>query len=287
MLKIENDKSSMSFEANSIINQIYQSCLDLEFKSLMIKEEDIDDCYLEIHSGAGGLDSMDWTEIMWEMYMKWGKRKGFDITMIDSNRGDVGFKKVVLLFKGEYSFGWLKTEMGTHKLIRISPFDSSGKRHTSFASVVVYPARDRTIQIELSPKDIRIETTRSSGPGGQHVNTTDSAVRITHIPTGTSVLISDQRSQSQNKSIAMEILKRKLMSIESKKRQEEEEIFRSSLGVNGFASDSIIRTYIMHPSEKVKDQRTNTELNNKMDSILSGEEELDDFIKKALAQSLV
>ncbi|EFA79414.1 class I peptide chain release factor [Heterostelium album PN500] len=280
--KKKNDQSMLS-EMSECISDLYQQSTDLEFKSIMSGENDHEDCYLEIHAGAGGADSMDWSEILSNMYRKWSQRKDFKVTLVDISPGEVGYKRAILKIEGEFAYGWCRSESGVHKLIRLSPFDSSGKRHTSFASVLAYPAVDDSISIDLQTKDLLIETMRSSGPGGQHSNKTESAVRITHTPTGISVAVSDQRSQHQNKSIAMDLLKAKIMASEIKKRAQQEESFRSDLGVNGWASDRIVRTYTMHPQTRVKDQRTNLESLN-IDEILEGGDELDIFIKTALSQ---
>ncbi|GAM22082.1 hypothetical protein SAMD00019534_052570, partial [Acytostelium subglobosum LB1] len=281
MAKSEND-ASMLAEAAGILDELYAQCQELEFKSLMSGQSDHESCYLEIHAGAGGTDSMDWAEMLHGMYSKWALRKGYQMTFIDESRGEYGYKRVVVKIDGEYAHGWCRSESGIHKLIRISPFDSSGKRHTSFASVLVYPVADDSIVIDIQPKDLVIETMKSSGPGGQHVNKTESAVRITHTPSGIMVTVSEQRSQHQNKSIAMELIKAKLMAIEVRKKEQQEQSMRSELGVNGWASDKIVRTYTVHPQCRVKDQRTNQETMN-LDAIMQGEEELDIMIKAALS----
>ncbi|KAK5579136.1 hypothetical protein RB653_008815 [Dictyostelium firmibasis] len=269
-------------ETHSLINQLFSNCRELETNALMNGKEDGKGCFIEIQAGAGGNDSMDWTKILFEMYYKWGVRKGFNVKVVDTTPGDFGYRRASLKIDSDNAFGWMRTEMGIHKLIRISPFSVNGKRHTSFASVVVYPIADDSINIDLHPRDLHFETLKGSGPGGQHVNTTESAVRIVHIPTGISVLSCGERSQHQNKSTGLSLLKSKLYTHELKKRMETEKSFRDELGKNGWASDSIVRTYTMHPQERVKDQRTGSEV-LQISKILDGEEELDIMIKKALS----
>ncbi|KAM9974386.1 hypothetical protein ACTFIW_007839 [Dictyostelium discoideum] len=269
-------------ETRSLINQLFSNCCELEVKALMNGKDDSKGCFLEIQAGAGGNDSMDWTKILFEMYCKWGARKGYNVEIIDTADGEFGYRHASLKIDGHNAYGWLRTEMGIHRLIRISPFSSSGKRHTSFASVVVYPISDDSIKINIDPKDLHFETLRSSGAGGQHVNKTESAVRIVHIPTGISVLSSSERSQHQNKSSGLLLLKSKLYSQELKKKIEAEKSFRDELGKNSWASDSVVRNYSMHPQERVKDQRTGVEV-LQISKILDGEEELDNMIKKALS----
>ncbi|KAF2072620.1 hypothetical protein CYY_006058 [Polysphondylium violaceum] len=286
MLRRESD-NEMESEVNSIVNNLYHQSTELELRSLMNGANDRESAYLEVHAGTGGTDSMDWSEILINMYIKWSQRKGFNATLVDVSMGELaGYKKAIVKIEGPFVYGWLRTEMGVHKLIRISPFHGSGaksdKRHTSFTSVVVYPMADDSINIEILPKDITIETFKSGGAGGQHVNKTESAVRITHIPTGLVASISDQRSQHQNKQIALDLLKSKLIAREIKKKAEIEKAFRSEMGTNGFGSESIVRTYTMHPTERVKDSRTNSET-SQLSSVLDGEDELDQMIKKALA----
>ncbi|KAN0038859.1 hypothetical protein ACTA71_001051 [Dictyostelium dimigraforme] len=270
-------------ESNSLINQLFSNCCELEIHALMNGKDDSKGCFIEIQAGAGGNDSMDWTKILFEMYCKWGTRKGYNVEIIDTTPGEFGYRRASLKLDGHNAFGWMRTEMGIHRLIRISPFSVNGKRHTSFASVVVYPIADNSIKINMDPKDLQFETFRSSsGPGGQHVNTTESAVRILHIPTGITVLSCGERSQHQNKSIGLTLLKSKLYSYELKKRMEAEKSFRDELGKNSWASDSVVRTYTMHPQERVKDQRTGSEV-LQISKVLDGEEELDNMIKKALS----
>lgn len=260
------------------LNIIFQELNDLYIETLMNGKADLKNCFLEIHSGAGGTESQDWVEMILRMYSRWAESKGSNIELIEQTEGDeAGLKSVTIKIIGEKNYGWLKNETGVHRLVRISPFDSQSRRHTSFASVSCYPEVDKTINIEVLDKDIRIDTYRASGAGGQHVNKTDSAVRITHIPTKISVQCQSNRSQHRNKSIALEMLKSKLFEIEIKK--EEEENLRSRGVKTDIGWGHQIRSYIMQPYQMVKDHRTDTEDSN-VNGILDGK--IDDFLKSSL-----
>jgi peptide chain release factor 2 len=216
---------------------------------------------LEIHPGAGGTESQDWAEMLYRMYKRFAENKGFEFELLDYQNGDeAGIKSVTFCLRGPNSFGYLKTENGVHRLVRISPFDSGGRRHTSFASVNVYPEIDDSIEIEILDKDLKIDTYRSSGAGGQSVNTTDSAVRITHLPTKTVVTVQNERSQIKNRDKALQILKGKLYQLELQRKQEELSSYKTSSVSNSFGSQ--IRSYVMHPYSMVKDHRTNVETGN-------------------------
>ena len=235
---------------------------------------------LEIHSGAGGVESQDWVEMLLRMYSRWAESKKFKIEIIDQNVGDeAGLKSVILRILGEKSYGWLKMENGVHRLVRISPFDSQSRRHTSFASVFCYPEIDNTVDIQVLEKDIRIDTYRASGAGGQHVNKTDSAVRITHIPSKLVVQCQSSRSQHRNKSIALEMLKSKLYELQIAKEDEKSKKNRSEKGDIGWGNQ--IRSYVMQPYTLVKDHRTNTEVSD-VNSVLNGE--LDKFLESQLVK---
>ncbi|EGC31069.1 hypothetical protein DICPUDRAFT_40482 [Dictyostelium purpureum] len=283
MSKKEGDQEMLN-ESRNLLNSLYSICTDLEINVLMIGEEDDNSCFIEVHAGVGGADSMDWTEIIHKMYINWAERKGFQVSIIESIPGEFGLRRATLKIDGKNAYGWLRTEMGIHKLIRISPFSPDFKRHTSFASVVVYPSSDNSINVDLKPNDLKIEFTRSSGAGGQHVNTTESAVRIVHIPTNISVFCSSERSQHQNKAIGLDLLKTKIFRHYLSIKNEKEKKFRDELGTNGFASGNIVRSYTMHPQERVKDQRTGFET-SQLSKILEGDEELDKMIKLALSVS--
>ena len=235
---------------------------------------------LEIHSGAGGVESQDWVEMLFRMYTRWAESKNFAISLIDQNIGDeAGLKSVTIKIEGENAYGWLKLESGVHRLVRISPFDSQSRRHTSFASVFCYPEVDNTVDINIVEKDLRIDTYRASGAGGQHVNKTDSAVRITHLPSNISVQCQNSRSQHRNKTMAMEMLKSKLYEIELKKEDEENKKSRSEKSNISWGNQ--IRSYVMQPYTMVKDHRTNTEMSD-VSSVLDGN--IEKFLESQLTK---
>ena len=236
------------------------------------------DCYLEIHAGAGGTESQDWAEMLRRMYMKWANGKDYKTLLISEHKGDeAGIKSSTIIIQGEYIFGFLKSESGIHRLVRISPFDSGARRHTSFASVWVYPVIDENINIEIFEKDLRIDTYRSSGAGGQHVNTTDSAVRITHLPTKIVVQCQSDRSQHKNKETCMNMLKARLYEYELKKKEQKSKNIESTKSDIGWGHQ--IRSYILHPYRLVKDNRTNFE-STSPDKVLDGD--IDDFLESSL-----
>ena len=269
----------------SIINEVLLSIKDLkksakknETKCFLSNETDSLNSYVEIHAGAGGTESQDWAEMLRKMYLKWSVIKGFKSQLISEHRGDeAGIKSSTIKIEGDYTFGWLKSESGIHRLVRISPFDSGARRHTSFASVWVYPVVDENIDIEIIEKDLRIDTYRSSGAGGQHVNTTDSAVRITHIPSKIVVQCQNERSQHKNKDTCMNMLKARLYNFEIKKREQENQSKESSKSEIGWGHQ--IRSYVLHPYRLVKDNRTSFE-NTNPDKVLDGE--IDSFLENSL-----
>jgi len=249
-----------------------------ETKCFLSNENDGLDSYLEIHAGAGGTESQDWAEMLRRMYVKWSNNKNFKFQIISEHKGDeAGIKSSTIKIEGDYVYGLLKSESGIHRLVRISPFDSGARRHTSFASVWVYPVVDENVNIEIKEKDLRIDTYRSSGAGGQHVNTTDSAVRVTHIPSKIVVQCQNERSQHKNKETCMNMLKARLYDYEIKKREKETknmESFKSDIGWG-----HQIRSYVLHPYRLVKDNRTDQESSNP-DKVLDGE--IDEFIESSL-----
>jgi peptide chain release factor 2 len=249
-----------------------------EVKCFLSKESDSFDCYVEIHAGAGGTESQDWAEMLRRMYLKWSTIKGFKFHLINEHKGDeAGIKSSTIRIEGNYVYGWLKSESGIHRLVRISPFDSGARRHTSFASVWIYPVVDENIDIEIIEKDLRIDTYRSSGAGGQHVNTTDSAVRITHLPSKIVVQCQNERSQHKNRETCMNMLKARLYNFEIKKREAENQSLESTKAEIGWGHQ--IRSYVLHPYRLVKDNRTNFESTNP-DKVLDGE--IDDFLESSL-----
>ncbi len=282
-----SDFLNLAIEENNtlVINDSIKNLEELKFKTkknetkcFLSNENDSLDCYIEIHAGAGGTESQDWAEMLRRMYMKWSSSKNFKFQIISEHRGDeAGLKSSTMKIVGEYVFGYLKSESGIHRLVRISPFDSGARRHTSFASVWVYPVVDENIDIEIVEKDLRVDTYRSSGAGGQHVNTTDSAVRITHIPTKIVVQCQNERSQHKNKETCMNMMKARLYNYELKKREDKTKNIEDSKSDIGWGHQ--IRSYILHPYRLVKDNRTGHESSNP-NKILDGE--IDEFLESSL-----
>ncbi len=261
----------------------YQKIIDdVEMKLILGKPEDIQNAIISIHPGAGGTESQDWAQMLYRMYTRWAEKEDYKIEVIDVQPGDeAGIKDVTFEIKGEYAFGMAKAEAGVHRMVRISPFDSASRRHTSFASVFVYPAVEEDIEIDINPTDLRIDTYRASGAGGQHVNKTDSAVRITHIPTGVVAQCQNERSQHKNKSQAMKILKARLYKIELEKEKEKNKELEDQKMDIGFGSQ--IRSYVFHPYQMVKDHRTKEE-NGNTQAVMDGE--LNPFIKAYLLSTI-
>tara|TARA_B100000965_G_scaffold208901_1_gene174531 strand:+ start:4808 stop:5872 length:1065 start_codon:yes stop_codon:yes gene_type:complete len=249
-----------------------------EIRCFLSNETDSLNAYLEIHAGAGGTESQDWAEMLRRMYMKWSSSKNYKTQLISEHKGDeAGIKSSIIKIEGEYVFGYLKSESGIHRLVRISPFDSGARRHTSFASIWVYPVVDESINIEIIEKDLRIDTYRSSGAGGQHVNTTDSAVRITHIPTKIVVQCQNERSQHKNKETCMNMLRARLYEHELKKKEQENK--NSEINKTDIGWGHQIRSYVLHPYKLVKDNRTNVE-NTSPEKVLDGQ--IDEFLESSL-----
>ena len=251
-------------------------------ESMLSGEADGNDTYLEIHAGAGGTESQDWAQMLFRMYMRWSENHGYKLQLIEESEGEgAGLKSATLLVKGANAYGWLKTEAGVHRLVRISPFDANARRHTSFSSVTVYPVIDQSIEIDIAEKDVRIDVYRASGAGGQHVNKTESAVRITHLPTGTVVASQSEKSQHQNRAICWDMLRSKLYEIELEKKKAETGAFIGDKSDIGWGHQ--IRSYVLQPYQLVKDLRTGVESRVPQD-VLDGD--LDAFMAAALAQEV-
>jgi len=269
-------------EAEAAIEAMHKEMAKLELESLLSGEADANNAYLEIHAGAGGTESQDWASMLLRMYVRWAEQHGYKVDVIEELKGEeAGIKSATLHIKGHNAYGWLKTESGVHRLVRISPFDSSARRHTSFASVWVYPEIDDNIEIEVNEADCRIDTYRASGAGGQHVNTTDSAVRITHIPTGIVVQCQNERSQHKNRATAWKMLRARLYELELQKREEEAQKEQAAKTDIGWGHQ--IRSYVLQPYQLVKDLRTGVESTNPQ-AVLDGD--LDQFIEASLAQKV-
>ncbi len=269
-------------EAENALNDLLSIAQKQQVETLLSGEADANDTYLEIHAGAGGTESQDWAQMLMRMYMRWAEARGYKVDIIGTSPGEeAGIKAATLLFKGHNAYGWTKTESGIHRLVRISPFDSNDRRHTSFASVWVFPVIDDNIDIEINESDCRIDTYRASGAGGQHVNTTDSAVRITHEPSGIVVQCQNERSQHKNRATAWSMLRARLYELELQKREEAAEAEAASKSDIGWGHQ--IRSYVLQPYQMVKDLRTGVESGNPS-SVLDGD--LDLFIEAALAQKV-
>ena len=277
-LALEENNQSVLKESEKNIFELHKNIKKNEIKCFLSNEADSLDVYLEIHAGAGGTESQDWAEMLRRMYMKWASNKNNKCELISEHKGDeAGIKSTTIKIKGNYVYGFLKSESGIHRLVRISPFDSGARRHTSFASVWVYPVIDDSIKVEILDKDLRVDTYRSSGAGGQHVNTTDSAVRITHIPTKIVVQCQNDRSQHKNKDTCMNMLKARLYEYELKKKEEKLKSSEESKADIGWGHQ--IRSYVLHPYRMVKDNRTNYE-SSSPDKVLDGE--IDEFLESSL-----
>ena len=278
--EMEDDQEVVS-EAEAALTKLAAKAAEKELEALLDGEADGNDTFLEINAGAGGTESCDWANMLARMYVRWAEKKGYKVELQSEQAGDeAGIKSAAYKISGHNAYGWLKSESGVHRLVRISPFDSAAKRHTSFTSVKVYPVVDDNIEIEVNPADIRIDTYRSSGAGGQHVNTTDSAVRITHMPTGI-VVTSSEKSQHQNRDIAMKALKSRLYQIELDKRSALVNEAHESAGDAGWGNQ--IRSYVLQPYQMVKDLRTNYETSDTK-GVLDGD--LDGFMAETLAMNV-
>ena len=273
----ENDQQTI-IQLVEDSNQLLKDSTEVRYLNLMNGEADQNNAFVEIHAGAGGTESQDWAEMLQRMYVRWAESKTYRVSLLQESRGEeAGIKSSTIKISGDFTYGWLKRESGIHRLVRISPFDSNKRRHTSFASIWVYPEIDEKIEIDINETDLRIDTYRASGAGGQHVNKTDSAVRITHIPTKVVVQCQNDRSQHKNKSNAMAMLKSRLYELELQKRKEEENKIHSEKKDIGWGHQ--IRSYVLHPYKLIKDLRTNHESSN-VNDVLDGK--IDNFLEKSI-----
>ncbi len=281
MAEAEND-AAMVADAEKAVAALAKRAEQQRLQSMLSGEADGFDAYLEVHAGAGGTESQDWASMLFRMYTRWAEKHGYKLQLIEESEGEgAGLKSATIRVNGENAYGWLKSEAGVHRLVRISPFDSNARRHTSFSSVTVYPVIDQTINIDIPEKDVRIDVYRASGAGGQHVNKTESAVRITHIPTNIAVACQTERSQHQNKANCWDMLKAKLYEIELQKKKDETGAFVGEKSEMGWGHQ--IRSYVLQPYQLVKDLRTGVESRTPSD-VLDGD--LDPFMAAALAQAV-
>lgn len=280
-MAVEEDDESTVTELQADLSGQEEKVKKLEFRRMFSGDMDAKNAYLDIQAGSGGTEAQDWANMLLRQYLRWGERKGFKTEITEVSDGEVaGIKSATIHFKGEYAYGWLRTETGVHRLVRKSPFDSGNRRHTSFASVFVFPEVDDSIEIDINPADLRIDTYRASGAGGQHVNRTDSAIRITHLPTNTVVQCQNDRSQHKNKASAMSQLKAKLYELELHKQNEDKQNLEETKSDIGWGSQ--IRSYVLDQS-RIKDLRTSVETSNTQ-AVLDGD--LDSFIEASLKQGL-
>ncbi|WP_298772643.1 peptide chain release factor 2 [uncultured Shewanella sp.] len=280
-LAVEEEDEETFNDASLELDELEKRLEELEFRRMFSGPHDLADCYLDIQSGSGGTEAQDWANMVLRMFLRWGEAHGFKPELIEVTDGDVaGIKGATIKFTGEYAFGWLRTETGVHRLVRKSPFDSTGRRHTSFCSVFVYPEIDDSIEIDINPADLRIDTYRASGAGGQHVNKTESAIRITHVPTNTVVQCQNDRSQHKNRDSAMKQLKAKLFELEMLKQNADKQAAEDAKSDIGWGSQ--IRSYVLDDA-RIKDLRTGVE-NRNTQSVLDGD--LDKFIEASLKSGL-
>jgi peptide chain release factor 2 len=275
----EEGDSLIIEEAEQALANLLKEAKRLEIQGMFSGEADANDCFVEIHPGAGGTESCDWAAMLERMYLRWAEQSGFKTELVEEQAGEeAGIKSATIKVSGLYAYGWAKTESGVHRLVRISPFDSGGRRHTSFASVWVYPVVDDAIEVEIEDKDLRVDTYRASGAGGQHVNKTDSAIRLTHLPTNIVVQCQSGRSQHKNRAEAMKMLKSRIYEAELKKKEEAAAATEASKADIGWGHQ--IRSYVLHPYQMVKDLRTGVETSN-TSGVLDGD--LEQFMSAALA----
>jgi peptide chain release factor 2 len=281
MAEEEGDESLIN-EAHGALEKIREDARQRQIESLLSGEADGNDAYLQVNAGAGGTEAQDWAQILLRMYTRWAGQRGFGVSLLDESQGEeAGLKSATIKIEGDQAYGWLKTENGVHRLVRISPFDSNARRHTSFASISISPVIDDEVKIEIEEKDLRIDTYRAQGAGGQHVNKTESAVRITHIPTNTVAASQSGRSQHQNRAEAYEMLRAKLYALEIQKREDEKAKLQGEKTDIGWGHQ--IRSYVLQPYQMIKDLRTGVE-NTDAQAVLDGD--IDEFLEASLAQRL-
>lgn len=277
-IELSEEDTTILEQVDEILKKIQKKVNEFQLKMLLSGKYDYANAFLTIHPGAGGTESQDWASMLLRMYIRWAEKNGYEVEILDCQEGEeAGIKSATIKIKGLYAYGKLKYEKGVHRLVRISPFDANGRRHTSFASVSVVPEIEDDIEIEIRPEDLRIDTYRAGGAGGQHVNKTDSAVRITHLPTGIVVAVQSERSQHQNKANALKILKARLYELEQQKKLEEKMKLMGE--VKDISWGNQIRSYVLYPYTLVKDHRTNYEMSN-AEAVLDGN--IDDFIEAEL-----
>lgn len=282
LMELAEDDPDMLTDLEASLRRSAEQAAQAELAALLSGEADGNDCYLQINAGEGGTESQDWASILRRMYIRWAEKRGYSVDLLDEREGEeAGIKSATLQIKGENAYGWLKSEQGVHRLVRISPFDSSARRHTSFSSVTVSPVIDDKIDVEINPSDVRTDTYRASGAGGQHVNRTDSAVRLTHIPTNTVVQCQNGRSQHQNRDEAWRMLRSRLYELELQKRRAVADAQYADKSAIGFGHQ--IRSYVLQPYQMVKDLRTEVETSD-TDGVLDGD--IDRFLSAALAASV-
>ena len=268
-LALEEEDQSVLHEVQENISRLENDMREMEVQRLFTQPEDSGSAIVEIHAGAGGTEAQDWTEMLLRMYLRWAEIEGYKVDILDSLPGEeAGLKSVTFSLDGEYAYGRLKAEVGIHRLVRISPFDANARRHTSFAALFVYPSADDDVEIEINESDLKIDTYRASGAGGQHINKTDSAVRITHLPTNIVVQCQNERSQHKNKAMAMKILRSRIYDMELEKKRAEKDSLHK--GKKDIAWGSQIRSYVLQPYQMVKDHRTNCEIGN-VQAVLDGD----------------
>ncbi|HEX9457999.1 MAG TPA: peptide chain release factor 2 [Thermoanaerobaculia bacterium] len=279
LLELQREGEHVDADIEQLVSQLEAEVTSIEMTMKLSGEHDERDVILAIHPGAGGTESQDWAEMLLRMYLRYAERKGWSAEIVDYQAGEeAGLKSATVMVRGDYAYGYMKSEHGVHRLVRISPFDAAKRRHTSFASVYVYPDIDEEIEIEINDKDLRVDTYRSSGAGGQHVNVTDSAVRITHLPSGIVVTCQNERSQHKNRDVAMKLLRSKLYQLEVEKRQEDQEKLEGEKKDIAFGSQ--IRSYVMQPYQMIKDLRTGYEVGD-VQRVMDGD--LDGFVEAYLA----